>query len=132
RQLQVRTQAPAQARQRLAEGDGALELAVAAGLAPLRVVAVLLAAARIAARRLHMAVGAAADPDVGVRRRDRQRTDPRQRRGVADHRAVGVAVAEAGAGTATGDARFGVADIHQARLLGGLAAGVVGILAHAA
>src|SRR5690606_18714606 len=53
-------------------------------------------------------------------------------RGVADHRAVGVAVAEGGAGAATGDARFGVADIHQARLLGGLAAGVVGILAHAA
>src|SRR5206468_4407767 len=56
------------ARQRRPELEHALELVGVLGETPLGVIAVLLAAARVAPRRLDVAVGARADPDVFVRR----------------------------------------------------------------
>jgi hypothetical protein len=119
-QRHVAAQAPAQARQGLAEGDDPLELAVAAQLRPVGVVAVLLAPPRVAAGGLHMAVGLGADPYLGIGRRDRQLTDALQGLRIAHRAAVGQAVAEAGAGAAAGDARLLVADIDQAGAAGGL------------
>ena len=58
-------------------------------------IAVLLPAARVAAGRLEMAVGARADPDLLVRRRDRESADAAQLVGVADPLAVGADVGEA-------------------------------------
>ena len=54
------------------------------------VVAVLLAAPRVAAGRLEVAVRVRADPDVGPGRRDRERPDPVERLVVADPPSVGV------------------------------------------
>ncbi len=52
--------------QGLAEVDHPVELAFVADLAEARVVAVLLAPARVLARRLEVAVGQGADPDAFV------------------------------------------------------------------
>ena len=52
--------------------------------APVRVIAVLLAAARVAAGRLQVAARIGADPDVGPRRRHRQPGDPLQLRRMAE------------------------------------------------
>ena len=59
------------------ERDQPVVLRLVAHLAPPRVVAVLLAAARVAPGRLDVAVRRRADPDVGPRRRDRERVDSR-------------------------------------------------------
>ncbi|MCW0466763.1 hypothetical protein NB705_003836 [Xanthomonas sacchari] len=120
-QRHVATQAPAQPRQGLAEGDDALELAVAAHLRPVDVVAVLLAPARVAAGGLQVAVVARADPHFGVGRRDRQLADALQGGRIAHRAAVRQTVAEPLAGAAADDARLLVADIDQARAAGGLA-----------
>ena len=60
----------------------------------LRVIAVLLAAARVAAGRLQVAEGVRADPDIGPRRRNRQRPDALELGGVLDGAAATVHVAE--------------------------------------
>ena len=60
-------------RQRLGERDHAVELVLVAHLAPALVIAVLLAAARVAAGRLEVRVADRGDPYVGVGGRDRQR-----------------------------------------------------------
>ena len=62
-------------RQRRAEGDHPVVLGLVAHRLPSRVVAVLLAAARVAAGGLQVAVRRRADPHVRPRRRDRQRLD---------------------------------------------------------
>ncbi len=54
----------------------------------LRVIAILLAARRIAAGRLQMRARVGGDPDVGPRRRQHQRANARQRLRVADQPAV--------------------------------------------
>ena len=72
---EVARDACANARQRPAERFEAVELVVVALLAPLRVIAVLLAPACIAAGGLQVTVGQRADPHRVVRRRDRQRAD---------------------------------------------------------
>ena len=71
-------------------------LGLVAHLAPARVVAVLLAPARVAAGGLDVAVGVRADPDVGPGRRDRQLADPLQGRGIAHRLAVGILDRELG------------------------------------
>src|SRR5262249_5443149 len=60
---------------RAAEVDEAAVLARVADLAPLRVIAVLLAAARVAAGRLEMTARVGPEPDGLPRRRDHQRAD---------------------------------------------------------
>jgi len=96
-----------QARRREVAGDGApdrgqpggevgeaVELVQVAQGAPLHVVAILAAAARVAAGRLQMAVRVAADPHRRPRRRNRERIDARDLRGVGELAALAVDVAE--------------------------------------
>jgi hypothetical protein len=120
----VLPQSPPQARQRLAECDLAIELACAADLVPLRVVAVLLAPARIAAAGLQVAARAGTDPDVGPGRRDRQRADPRQHFGIAHPPAIGIRVREAAPAAPPADAGRAIADMAQPGLGSGLLRGV--------
>src|SRR5206468_8658937 len=105
-------------RQDLAEGEQALVLRLVADLLPLRVVAVLLAPARVAAGRLDVAARMRADPDVGPGRRDRERPDARDRLAVADQLAVGIEVGERPAGPAPSDAGRAVDDVAEAGRLG--------------
>ena len=67
-------------------------------------IAVLLAAARVASGRLQVAVRARADPDVLVRRRDRERADALQLGRVAHPLAVGADVGEVVADAEAADA----------------------------
>ena len=107
---------PAQAGQGAGELDqvGVLHL-VAAGGPPL-VVAVLLAAARVLAGHLQVAVRARGDPDVGPRRRDDESPDPVQDGGIADPLAVGPEVAEAFSCAPPPDASLAVVCVDQRHL----------------
>ena len=82
----------------LGEGAGereqAIELRLVARGAPLRVVAVLLAAARVAAGRKDVSARVRADPHVRPGRRNRDRGDALPLLGVADRRAVRVPIRE--------------------------------------
>ena len=90
-----------------------------AGLAPARVIAVLLAAAGIAARRLDVAVGARADPHVGPGGRDCEAADPLERGGVGDPGSVGRHVAEPLAPAPAADPRIIVVHVPKAGLARG-------------
>src|SRR5690606_32921996 len=114
-QGEIGTDPAAQLRQRASEGDDAVELVGVAQRAPVRVVAVLLAAARIASGGLQVATRRRADPDLAIGRRDRQRADARQRVRIAHAAAVGIEVAEAAPAAHAADAWRGIADITQAR-----------------
>ena len=85
----------AQLRQRRGELEHPAVLHLVAHLAPPRVIAVLLAAARIAAGGLHVAERMRADPHVPPRRRDGERRDPADRLLVGHGASVGIHVAEA-------------------------------------
>src|SRR5690606_29221131 len=95
---EVLLDALADRRQGLAEGQGVLVLLAVAHLTPARVVAVLLAALRVASGGLEVAVGQGADPDVRPRRRDGQPADAGDGLLVADGPAGGVDITEAAAG----------------------------------
>jgi hypothetical protein len=82
--------------------------------APARVIAVLLAAARVAAGGLQVSQFERADPHAGPGRRNRQCADARQRLGVAHGLAVGVDVAELRAVLLARDARHVVVHVAQA------------------
>ena len=110
RRREVGLHALADARQRGAELEHAIELVLVLGETPLRVVAVLLAAARVASGRLQVAVRQRADPDLLVRRRDRQRADARRSAASANALAVGCDVGEAVAVADAPDPRHVVAD----------------------
>jgi hypothetical protein len=97
-----------------------LELGAIPLLAPMRMVAILLAALRVAPGRLDVAARIGADPDVRPRGRDRQRADAVERRVLPDRLSVGVSVGEAGAGPASPDARRVVGYINEPRLGGRL------------
>ena len=71
------------------------ELRAVPSLAPDVVIAILPSTGGVGAGRLQVAVGVGADPHVLPRGRDRERTDPRQRRLVVDPRPRCVEVAEA-------------------------------------
>src|SRR5690606_25178060 len=116
RQSQVAAQGAAQAWQPLAEAFDASELLAAAQRRPGRVVAILLAPARVAPGGLEVAVPAAADPDVAPGRRDGQRVDAPAGGGVADGPAIGIEVTEALAVRDAPDAGFGIRDMRQGRL----------------
>ena len=62
------------------------ELRAVPSLAPDVVIAILPSTGGVGAGRLQVAVGVGADPHVLPRGRDRERTDPRQRRVVLDPR----------------------------------------------
>ena len=97
-------------------------LSASLGEAPVGVIAVLLAAARVAAGRLEVAVRARADPDVLVRRRDREGADALQLGRLAHPLAVGADVGEVVADADAPDAGRLVADPDQAaRRVGGAA-----------
>src|SRR5262249_13288347 len=101
-------------RQRLRKDHQSSVLDLVADLAPLRVIAILLPPARIAARRLEMAARIGANPHVGPRGRDHERADARQHGGVADAAAVLVDIAETAARANTADAGTAViADVTQ-------------------
>src|SRR6185436_20353222 len=89
------------------------ELRVVARVAVGRVVAVLLAPARVARGGLDVAVGIEADPDLGPGRRDRQRIDPSSLAPVRDACAAGQVIGPARADALARDAARAVGDIAQ-------------------
>src|SRR5205814_1186755 len=99
------------------ERDHALELAVVADAAPARVVAVLLASARIAAGGLQVAAGVGAYPHVAVGGRHGERADALERRRVGYAASVGVAVRKSRRGPAAADAGLAVIDVDQSGFL---------------
>ena len=103
--LQVALHPRADARQRAREGLEPVELGLVLQRAPVGVVAVLLAAARIEARGLQVAVGQRADPHLVVGRRYRQHADARELVRVAHPLAARVAVAKLRAVPQAPDAR---------------------------
>jgi hypothetical protein len=108
-------------RQRLGEGEQPSVLHLVARVAPPRVIAVLLAAARVAPGRLHVAARIGADPDVGPRRRDRERVDALNLRAIGDGAAARVDIAESAQAAQPPDAgRALIADVAQAGGLGGV------------
>ena len=117
---QVGAQAPAQGRQRFAEGDDAVELAAIALAAPLRVVTVLLAPAGIAPAGLQVATRVGADSHLGPGGGNGQGADPFQGRLVAQRLAVGVEVGKTAAPAPAAQAGRGVADVAQPGRGGGL------------
>jgi hypothetical protein len=58
-------------------------------------IAVLFAVARVAARRLQVAIRIRANPNVGPGRRNHERFDSSQNPGIADYLAIGIKVTEA-------------------------------------
>ena len=84
-------------------------------------VAVLLAASGVAARRLDMAVGLGADPHVGPGRRDRELADALQRGRVAHGFAVRLEIDESLAHPLAPDAALVVGDVCQAGGFGRIA-----------
>src|SRR5690606_9657024 len=101
----------------------ALVLVGLARTAEIGMVDILLAAARIAARRLQMAVPVAADPHLGPGRRDHQRAQAVQSGAVAQSPASLIAVDEALSRASPREAGIGVADIGEAGMVRGVPAG---------
>ena len=110
---EVGVDAGAELRQRAAERGHAVVLVGVAGGAPVVVIAVLLAAARVAAHRLDVAAPARADPHVGPGRRDHQPADALQRGVVAHQVAVGIAIVEPAGRADAADARIVVVDVFE-------------------
>ena len=81
---EVRVDLPPHAGQGAREVDHLVELLLVAPLAPAAVVDVLLAATRVDSRRLDVAHGVRADPDVLPRRWDDKLADPAQHLGFGD------------------------------------------------
>src|SRR5207253_10303820 len=81
-------------RQRLGKRSQATVLDVITHLSPARVVAVLLAAARVATRGLQVSASIGTDPDVRPGWRNGQRLEPHQHLGVGDALALAIEVLE--------------------------------------
>src|SRR5207302_2848153 len=92
---QVSYHAPPDARQHPREARHAVELVGVANQAPARVIAMLLAAARVAARRLQVTARPGRDPHVLPGRRNDQRADALETRLVSDAPAIRAEVLEA-------------------------------------
>ncbi len=84
-----------------------------ADLTPTRMVAILLAAARIPPDRLQVPVRIGTNPHIFVSRRDGELADPGQRVLIADLAAIGMAIAKSRACTNPGNTWLAVADIAQ-------------------
>ena len=81
-------------RQRLGKGEHAVVLDRVADLAPMRVVAILLAAPRVASGRLQVATRVGTDPDIAPGGRDGEPLDPVDRLRVSDGAAVRIQIGE--------------------------------------
>src|SRR5882672_11386562 len=117
----VALDALADLRKDLAELEHAAEFRRVARVAVQRVVAVLLATARVAGGGLDVAVRVRADPHVGPRGWDHQAVDALALRGVPDLRAVGRIERPTLACALARDAGDAVGDVGQAGTGGGLA-----------
>ena len=80
---------------RAAEVQHAIELRRISMSAPARVIAILLAAAGIAPRRLQMTVGLETDPDVFVCRRNGETADAGQNGGILHFASLRIQIEEA-------------------------------------
>ena len=113
RQAQVGGNAPAQPGQMFGEGQHAVVFRAIAQLAPFQVIAVLIAAARIASGRLQMAVGTPTDPDVRIRRWNRELANARHDPGIANRRATRIEVLEIRSAPFAPESWLVIADVHQ-------------------
>src|SRR6185312_2396714 len=111
---QVTPHASTQARQGSGKRHHLVELALVAQAPPLRVIAVLLAPARIAAGGLQMAIGLAANPYLPIGRRYGQGADARQLPAVGDAGAIGIVITEALAAAYATEPGLFVTGVHQA------------------
>ncbi|MNH13783.1 hypothetical protein D3C79_733650 [compost metagenome] len=114
RARQVCLQLCAKLGQCLGKGQHAPIFVLIAQLAPLGVVAVLLAATRIAPCGLQVALRVGADPHVGVGRRDHQGGDARQRFTVAHTLALGIQIDETVTPAAPAQAGLAIVNVMQA------------------
>jgi len=96
-----------------------LVLGLVAQSAPARVVAVLLAAALVAARRLYMSIGIRADPDILIGGWHGERTDVPEQGAIPDQFSIRAVVGEGVSLSLTGDAGPLLIDINEAARLGG-------------
>src|SRR5258706_17021 len=118
---QIAFHALADFREDFAELEHAAELGLVARFAVQRVVAVLLAAAGVARRRLDVALGIRGDPDVRPGGRNYQGLDPLALGLARDTRAVRCVESPALAGALAPDALDAIGDVAQARAEGRLA-----------
>src|SRR5205814_2026235 len=89
------------------------ELGPVAHAPPLRVIAILLATARVAARRLKMAARVCADPHVFVSRRNSEGLEARQCVAIGYFGAVGPHVSEAVAAAPAPNAGLAIAHVNE-------------------
>src|SRR5262249_3835358 len=106
------------ARQRVGEGNDMFVLSAFTHLAKAHVIAVLLAALRVAARRLNVAIGERAYPDIRPGRRNCERFDPLQHILFRELGAVGPRVGKSSPRLLAAYARSSVGDVSQTRGLG--------------
>src|SRR5581483_4557300 len=118
---QVALDALADLRKDLAELEHAAELRPVARVAVQRVIAVLLASARVARGDLDVALRVRADPHLGPRRRHHERREALELLALGDALAVGPAIAPARARALAADPGDAVADVGQPRARRGLA-----------
>ena len=94
RGLEIGVHALADRRQRARKVDHLAVLGLVSRARPLRMIAMLLPPARIAPGRLHMAVGARANPDVLPRRRNDERSNSVERSRIANGTSLRIAIGE--------------------------------------
>jgi hypothetical protein len=92
--LQIGAGAAADARKLSRERNEVIVFGFVALFSPTRMVAVLFASARVASRRLNVAVGVGTDPHVRPRRRDHDRSDSLELGAIGNRAAVGSDVAK--------------------------------------
>src|SRR2546430_5668380 len=114
---QVSRHASPDPRQDPCEARHAVELVGVPNFAPTRVIAVLLAAACVAARRLQVTAWPGRDPDVLPRRRDDQGADAIEGHLIADAPSIRLDVLEALAPANTPDAGLVVVRVDEAGLV---------------
>src|SRR5437879_10753575 len=117
---QITRDAPPEAGQDLSEAGHAVEFVGVTGLAPARVIAMLLATPGVPPACLQMAARAGRDPDVIPRGRNRKRPNPVQGGEVPDALAVGSDVLKLLALAHAPDAWFLVGGVDKAGFLRGL------------
>jgi hypothetical protein len=110
----------ANAAERACERDQTSIFHVVANLAPARMIAILLASARVAADYLNVSERVGADPHLRPRRRDHERLDSMEHCRIGHRSAVGADVSEASRPAGAANARRPrIADVMQLRFLRG-------------
>ncbi len=113
-QRQISSQSLPQLRQPFAEFDHAMKFSGIAHAAPLGVVTILLAFARIPSGRLQMASRVGTNPHIYIGRRYRQAADALQGRRLANHRTMRIYVGKPFTAAHACQSRQVVGDIDQA------------------